>query len=172
MQALTARFQQLAGEVSDEYVSLHGKLAMLARTLPERYAEIVLHEDAKRPVPALHQVIDTVLSRATHKEHAFTYASASAAFASATPLNLDAMSLAAFASKTFGWSPEEARTNMREEAGSPHAPRASAAAAAAAVPAPFGASARNEEQLNRLKKSVAALAARLDKMGVTGTADS
>lgn len=114
MQAYTARFAQLAGEVPDEYVTLHGKLALLARGLPQRYAEVVLQEDAKRPLPPLHAVINTVLSRAAHKEHAASYAGAAAASASAAPLGLDAVTLAA---TTFGWSREEAQRHLDESEG-------------------------------------------------------
>lgn len=109
MQAYTARFQQLAGEVPDAYITLHGKLALLARGLPQRYAEVVLKEDAKSPPPTLSEVVNIVLSRAAQKEQAISYGGASHSTASAAPINLDAVSLAA---TTFGWSREEAAEHL------------------------------------------------------------
>lgn len=58
MQAFTARFAQLAGEVSDDYLTQHSKIALLARGLPQRYAEVVLKEDSKKPLPPLHEIIN------------------------------------------------------------------------------------------------------------------
>lgn len=105
MQAYTARFQQLAGEVPDAYVTLHGKLGLLARGLPQRYAEVVLQEDAKSPVPPLSEVINTVLARAAQKEQAASYGGSSSSMASAAPLQLDMVTLA---STTFGIPRDEA----------------------------------------------------------------
>jgi hypothetical protein len=152
MQAFTARFAQLAGEVPDEYVTQHGKLALLARGLPQRSAEIVLQEDAKKPLPPLHQVINTVLSRAAHKEHAASY-SASAA-ASAAPIGVDAISLAV---ATFGWSREEARQHLSEGEGwAPHDTQSAPAAATTGQTAP---PATTDDRFERL---LAALARRSD----------
>jgi alkylated DNA nucleotide flippase Atl1 len=121
MQAYAARFQQLAGEVPDDYVTLHGKIALLARGLPTRYAEVVMKEDAHDPPTPLHKVIEIVLSRAANKEHAVTYGGgAPAASASAAPMQLDAIQLAAAA---FGWSREEAIKNFDDsnaEGWAPH----------------------------------------------------
>lgn len=109
MQAYTARFQQLAGEVPDSYITLHGKLSLLARGLPQRYAEVVLKEDAKSPPPPLSEVINIVLSRAAQKEQAISYGGASHPTSSAAPIHLDAVTLAA---TTFGWSREEASKHL------------------------------------------------------------
>jgi hypothetical protein len=118
MQAFTARFAQLAGEVPDDLVTGRGKLALLARGLPQRYSEVVLQEEAKKPTPPLHQVINTVLARASQKEQAASYGGASSTPASAAPLGLDAISLAV---STFGWSREEAQTNLSDSEGwAPH----------------------------------------------------
>jgi len=114
MQAFTARFAQLAGEVPDEYLTQHHKLALLARGLPQRYAEVVLQEDAKKPLPALHEVINTVLARAANKEQAASYGGASSSPASAAPMNLDAISLAV---ATFGWTREEAGQHLSDGEG-------------------------------------------------------
>ena len=112
MQAFTARFAQMAGEVPDDHIPLHGKLAALARGLPLRYAEVVMREDSRKPTPPLHEVINTVLSRAATKEHAASFGvGASSSPASAAPLGLDAVSLAA---ATFGWSREEAQSHLVE----------------------------------------------------------
>jgi hypothetical protein len=118
MQAFTARFAQLAGEVSDRFLTDHGRLELLARGLPQRYAEVVMKEDAKEPPPPLHQVINAVLARASQKEQAASYGGASAMAASAAPINLDAISLAV---ATFGWSREEAQQHLRDSEGwTPH----------------------------------------------------
>ena len=118
MQAFTARFAQLAGEVPDEYLTQHHKLALLARGLPQRYAEVVLQEDAKKPLPLLHQVINTVLGRAANKEQAASYGGSSSSPASAAPIGLDAIALAA---TTFGLTREEAGQYVAESEGwAPH----------------------------------------------------
>jgi len=118
MQAFTARFAQLAGEVPDDLITGRGKLALLARGLPQRYAEVVLKEESKKPTPPLHQVINSVLSRASQKEQAASYGGASSSPASAAPMNLDAISLAV---ATFGWTREEAQINLSDSEGwAPH----------------------------------------------------
>ena len=114
MQAFTARFAQLAGEVSDRFLTDHGRLELLARGLPQRYAEVVMKEDAKEPPTPLHDVINMVLARASQKEQAASYGGASAAPASAAPINLDAVSLAV---ATFGWTREEAQQHFHEDEG-------------------------------------------------------
>jgi hypothetical protein len=114
MQAFTARFAQLAGEVPDEYLTQHHKLALLARGLPQRYAEVVLQEDAKKPLPLLHQVINTVLGRAANKEQAASYGGSSSSPASAAPINIDSISMAV---ATFGWTREEAQSNLCDSEG-------------------------------------------------------
>jgi hypothetical protein len=118
MQAFTARFAQLAGEVPDEYLTQHHKFALLARGLPQRYAEVVLQEDAKKPLPAMHEVINTVLSRAAVKQQAASYGGASASSGSPIPINIDAISLAV---ATFGWTREEAGQHLSDGEGwAPH----------------------------------------------------
>ena len=118
MQAFTARFAQLAGEVPDDLVTGRGKLALLSRGLPQRYAEVVLKEEAKKPTPPLHEVINTVLARASQKEQAASYGGASSSPASAAPMNLDAISLAV---ATFGWTREEANQHLSDSEGwAPH----------------------------------------------------
>ena len=120
MQAFTARFAQLAGEVSGKFLTDHSKFELLARGLPQRYAEVVLKEDAKEPLPPLHEVINTVLARAAQKEQAASYgsASSSSAVSSAAPMGLDAISLAV---TTFGWTHEEAQRNLSDSEGwAPH----------------------------------------------------
>jgi len=119
MQAFTARFAQLAGEVPDDLVTGRGKLALLARGLPQRYSEVVLQEEAKKPTPPLHQVINIVLARASQKEQAASYGGASSSSsASAAPMGLDAISLAV---TTFGWTREEAQRNLSDSEGwAPH----------------------------------------------------
>jgi hypothetical protein len=113
MQAFTAQFAQLAGEVPADLAPPRVLLGMLARCLPQRYAEVVMKEDAKKPTPALHDVINTVLSRAANKEQAASFGGASASSGSA-PAAVDAISLA---SATFGWSREEAVQNLAESEG-------------------------------------------------------
>ena len=118
MQTFTARFAQLAGEVPEDLVTGRGKLALLARGLPQRYSEVVLQEEAKKPTPPLHQVINTVLARASQKEQAASYGGASSSPASAAPMGLDAISLAV---TTFGWTREEAQRCMNDSEGwAPH----------------------------------------------------
>jgi hypothetical protein len=118
MQAFTTRFAQLAGEVSDRFLTDHGQLELLARGLPQRYAEVVAKEDAKEPPPPLHEVINLVLARASQKEHAALYGSVFASPASAAPINLDPISLAA---TTFGLTREVAESYFSDcEGWAPH----------------------------------------------------
>jgi hypothetical protein len=161
MQAFTAHFAQLAGQVSDDYVTQHEKLALLARALPQRYAETVLMEDAKRPLPPLHEVINTVLSRAAHREQAASFGGASTSSGSSASINLDAISLAV---TTFGWTREEAQNNMIDSEGwAPHDTnggshwRPTAGPASAATPSPTPAS---SEQIAQLLNALAAHASR------------
>ena len=114
MQAFTAHFAQLAGQVPAEYVTHHEKLALLARGLPQRYAEVVMQEDAKKPLPPLHEVINTVLARAAFKQQAASYGGAFTSSGSSPPINIDAISLAV---ATFGWTREEAQSNLHDSEG-------------------------------------------------------
>ena len=119
MQGYTAKFAQLAGEVSSKYLTNHGILELLGRGLPSRMAEIVTKENNKDPPKPLHEVINMVLARATEKAQAAnTYGSASATPASAAPINLDAVSIAI---KQFGCTREEAQQYLEESEGwAPH----------------------------------------------------
>ena len=137
MQAFATRFVQLAGEVPDAYVTLHGKIALLVRGLPKRYAEVVLKEDARTPTPPLHEIVNTVLSRAANKEQAASYGGTSSPSgpASAASVAVDAISLA---SAMFGWTREEAAQHLEDGEGwAPHdtnSQQAPSAAAAFATP--------------------------------------
>jgi hypothetical protein len=118
MQGYTNRFAQLAGEIPDDRITLHGKLRLMARGLPSRYAEVVLKEDSKEPTPDLNAVINLVLARATQKEQATHFGGSATSSASAAPIGLDAISLAV---STFGWSREDAQRNLSEAEGwAPH----------------------------------------------------
>jgi len=114
MQAFTARFAQMAGEVSARFLTDHGQLELLSRGLPLRYAEVVAKEDAKEPPPPLHEVINLVLARASQKEQVASYGGASSSPASAAPMNLDAIALTAAA---FGWTREEASQHLTDSEG-------------------------------------------------------
>jgi hypothetical protein len=114
MQAFTARFAQMAGEVSARFLTDHGQLELLARGLPLRYAEVVAKEDAKEPPPLLHDVINLVLARASQKEQVASYGGASSSPASAAPIGLDAIALAA---ATFGLTREEASQYVADSEG-------------------------------------------------------
>jgi len=160
MQAFTVRFAQLAGEVPDDLVTGRGKLALLARGLPQRYSEVVLQEEAKKPTPPLHQVINLVLSRASQKEQAASYGGASSSSASAAPMNLDAISLA---SAAFGWSREEASQYFADSEGwAPHdtsggaqgSPSSQGAGPASKASPPPASSA--EDKLDRILNALAA----------------
>jgi hypothetical protein len=137
MQAFTAQFAQLAGEVPGELLTLRGQLAMLARGLPQRYAEVVLKEESKTPTPPLHEVINTVLSRAAYRAQAAAFGGASSS-SGATPAGVDAISLAVL---TFGWTREEAARHLEDREGwaahdtnAGHPQRAPTGPAAFAVP--------------------------------------
>jgi hypothetical protein len=118
MQVYSARFAQLAGEVSARFLTDHNALELLSRGLPQRYAEVVAKEDAKEPPPPLHEVINAVLARASQKEQVASYGGASSSSGSSAPSNIDAISLAAVA---FGWTREEAQAHMGNEEGwAPH----------------------------------------------------
>jgi hypothetical protein len=79
---------------------------------------VVLKEDARDPLPPLHEVINAVLSRASQKEQAASYGGSSSSPASAAPMGLDAISLAV---TTFGWTREEAQRNLSDSEGwAPH----------------------------------------------------
>lgn len=163
MQAFTARFAQLAGEVPDSHLTAHGKLALLARGLPQRYAEVVLKEDAKEPPPPLHEVINIVLSRAANREQAAAYGGASSS-SGAAPAGVDAISLAVI---TYGWTREEAARHLAETEGwqehDTSAPPRSGAGAAAnhALSSRSAASAPSDDRFERLETLINSVAARV-----------
>jgi hypothetical protein len=154
MQAFTARFAQLAGEVPDSHLTAHGKLALLARGLPQSYAEVVLKEDAKEPPPALHEVINVVLSRAANKEQAAAYGGASSSSGPAAA-SVNAVELAAL---TFGWSREEAARHLEDGEGwAAHDTDAGPSQRAPTGPAAFApASHFPDDQLERLVNAITA----------------
>ncbi|MEQ1736931.1 MAG: hypothetical protein ABL886_11085, partial [Rhodoglobus sp.] len=164
MQAFTARFLQLAGEIPDAYLTLHGKVALLARGLPQRYAEVVLKEDSKTPTPALHEIINTVLSRAAHREQAAAFGGSPPSSGSAPASSVDAISLAV---TTFGWTREEATQHLTEQEGwAPRDTNGDQQGRANTEPASLAALTRmqatEQEQTNRI---VDALLARLSLAG-------
>jgi hypothetical protein len=154
MQAFTTQFAQLAGEVPDEFITLRGKLAMLAKGLPQRYAEVVLKEDAKKPTPPLHEVINTVLSRAANREQAVAYGGGSASSGSASA-SVNAVELAVL---TFGWTREEAARHLEDGEGwAAHDTNASPPQRAPAGPAAFAPASRlQDDQLERLVNAITA----------------
>ena len=166
MQAFTARFAQLAGEVPDDLVTGRGKLALLARGLPQRYSEVVLQEEAKKPTPPLHQVINTVLARASQKEQAASYGGASSSPASAAPMGLDAISLAV---TTFGWTLEEAQRCMSDSEGwAPHDTSGgskSSSSGSSSGPASSGSPAPASLSSEQITQLLAAFAAQGAKVG-------
>jgi hypothetical protein len=115
MQMATAQFAQLAGEVPDDLMTLRAKLALLSRCLPTRYAGVVLEQEAKKPTPALHEVINIVLAKAANKEQAVAYGGGSSSSGSASA-SVNAVSLAAVASH-FGWTAEEAAAAFGNDEG-------------------------------------------------------
>lgn len=158
MQAFTARFAQLAGEVPDSHLTLHSKLALLARGVPQRYAEVVLKEDAKEPPPPLHEVINIVLSRAANREQAAAYGGASSSSGSSSA-SVDAISLAA---ATFGWTREEAAQHLEDSEGwAAHDTNSAPPQRAPSGPAAFAASARTPLADDQVEQIVNALAARV-----------
>ena len=74
----------------------------------------MLQEEAKKPTPLLHNVINAVLSRASQKEQAASYGGSSSSPASAAPINIDSISMAV---ATFGWTREEAQSNLCDSEG-------------------------------------------------------
>jgi len=163
MQKLTAQFAQLAGEVPDDLVTARGKLALLARALPQRYAEVVLQEESKKPTPPLHEVINAVLAKASTKEQAASYGGASSSAASAAPMNLDAISLAV---QTFGWTREEAKELLSDSEGwAPHDTNSAASARPAASPASAATSSPTSLSSEQITQLLAAFAAQGTRVG-------
>lgn len=81
LESYLARFQEIASGIPDSFCTIHSKLTLLAQGLPLRYAETIMKEDAKRPVPALHEVARTILVKASFKEGAAAYGGGSGATA-------------------------------------------------------------------------------------------
>ena len=73
IQAITTRFAQLVGEVPPDYLTEHAVLGLLARILPQRCVKVVMLEDAKKPLPKLHEVVNKVLARASADDQAAAY---------------------------------------------------------------------------------------------------
>ena len=153
MQSITTKFDQMAAEVAVRYLTESNKLQMLARILPQRYAELVLREEAKETPPPMHEVITMVLSRAAAKE------GSSGQSATSSTATINAVSLAM---NHFGWGPEEAAGYLQDcEGWAPHdtdAPVGSAAgpAAAAATAQPQNPPA----WVNQMQAQIAALSAK------------
>lgn len=137
LQAYTARFQPLAGEIPDTHLTAHGKLELLARGLAPRLAEVVLTEDANDAPAALHEVIRKVLAKATFKEYAAGQGSASYAAASSSssaPMQLDAIALCA---TQFGISRDDAARYLEPQEGwVPHETGSAPSSAASSYPPP------------------------------------
>jgi hypothetical protein len=166
MQTFTARFAQLAGEVPEDLVTGRGKLALLARGLPQRYSEVVLQEEAKKPTPPLHEVINTVLARASQKEQAASYGGASSS-PSAAPMSLEDITLAI---NNLGWTPEDVQRNLvaiNPEGWAPHDTSGSKPSSSGPSSAPASSGSRPpasslEEKFDKL---LAAFAAQSTKVG-------
>ena len=135
LEAFLSRFQEIASTIPETFLTIHGKLDLLAQGLPSRYTETVLKEDAKTPTPPLHEVARLILNKAAYKEAAASYAASSSSsvnnLGSAAPSDI-ALCMAAFgvdrnqASTYFapqeGWAPHDTSGT----AGSSSAPAAAA----------------------------------------------
>jgi hypothetical protein len=77
----TARFLDLAAQVDSARMPDSAKLRLYAKGLPQRYAELVLTEDAKEPPLPLHKVTELVVTRALTKALAAAAAAGSSAAA-------------------------------------------------------------------------------------------
>jgi NACalpha-BTF3-like transcription factor len=132
MQRYTTLFLQYAGEIPAERMTEATKRTLYAQGLPSHYAETVLIEDAKAQPPPLHEVAQTVLSKATLKAYAVHGGAAgSTSISSPSPgptstsrasdamdTSLDAISLCA---AQFGVSRAEAAVYLEESEGwAPH----------------------------------------------------
>lgn len=158
LQAYTARFLQLAGEIPDAYTTQHTKLALMVRALPKRSVAHAYSEGAKKPLPPLHEIVNTILSKAANNEYSYAHAGASAAVASAAPLMLDAVSAVA---NTFGWSREEAARHLEESEGwAPHDTDSHGAGSSQSSHT-VAASTRSSSEHQDLLKALAALSARV-----------
>jgi len=168
MQTFTARFAQLAGEVPEDLVTARGKLALLARGLPQRYSEVVLQEEAKKPTPPLHEVINTVLARASQKEQAASYGGASSSPASAAPMSLEDITLAI---NNLGWTPEDVQRNLvaiNPEGWAPHdtsGSKSSSSGSSSSGPASSGSPPPAPTLEEKFDKLLAAFAAQSTKVG-------
>jgi len=158
LQAFTARFLQLAGEIPDEYTTQHTKLALLARALPKRSVAHAFAEGAKKPMPKLHEIVNTILSKAANNEYSLAYGGASAASATAAPLNLDAVSAI---QQAFGWTREEASRHLEDSEGwAPHETGDQGAADAKGQNS-RGTTARTNTEHQELLKAISALTAKV-----------
>ncbi len=116
LESFVARFQEIANEIPDSFATIHSKLSLLAQGLPARYAETILREDAKRPVPALHEVVNAVVAKAAFKEGAAAYAGSShaAALNSVSDASADDIALCV---QTFGVDRGVAATYLAPQEG-------------------------------------------------------
>jgi hypothetical protein len=137
----------------------HTKLALLARALPKRSVAHAFAEGAKKPLPKLHEIVNTVLSKAANNEYSLAHGGASAASASAAPLNLDAVSAI---QQAFGWTREEASRHLEDSEGwAPHDTSGSSWAAGAEGQYARGTTARANTEHQELLKAISALTARV-----------
>jgi len=113
LQRFTTLFLQRAGEIPLERMTDATKRQLYAQGLPSRYAELVLTEDAKDQPPALHEVAQRVLSKATFKAYAGSDDSQGSAARNYSrdrdAMDVDAIALCAV---QFGVSREEAAAYM------------------------------------------------------------
>jgi hypothetical protein len=142
LESFVARFQEIASEIPDSFATIHQKLALLAQGLPARYGETIMREDAKRPVPPLHEVVNAVVARAAFKEGAAAFSHA----ASLNNISGATVEEVAFCAQTFGvdrglaasylapqegWAPHHTHD---ESQGSPASPAAAPAATTKGLP--------------------------------------
>lgn len=158
LQAYTARFLQLAGEIPDEYTTQHTKLALLVRALPKRSVAHAFAEGAKKPMPKLHEIVNTILSKAANSEYSLMHGGPAGAVAGAAPLSLDAVSTVAHA---FGWTREEASRHLEDNEGwAPHETDGRSPAAAGGQQA-VGSTPRSSTEHQELLKAISALTAKV-----------
>jgi hypothetical protein len=156
LQRYTTLFLQHAGEIPAERMTDASKRTLYAQGLPPRYAELVLTEDAKAQPPALHEVAQLVLAKATLKAHAAsasTAAAASPASGRSDAMDVDAISMCA---AQFGVPRDEAARYLAPGEGwAPH-DTAGGSGAAAAAASPASSSSSGDDQLERLLNALAA----------------
>lgn len=177
MQRYTTLFLQYAGEIPAERMTEATKRTLYAQGLPSRYAETVLIEDAKAQPPPLHEVAQTVLSKATLKAYAVHGGAAgSMSISSPSPgptssrasdamdTSLDAISLCA---AQFGVSRAEATAYLAESEGwAPHDTAGTASSTASSSPPPAAVRSSTTSEAQQMERLLAAFEARFaDKSG-------